>query len=299
MILEQSADISDAGKPLKNLLKGKLNISERLVKKLKYQNKIYVNNLPVHVNHILQENDRVRVEIVFEEDCEYIEPQNIPLDIIFEDHCLLVLNKQPGIVVHPTCSHPDSTIANGIAYYLKQKGVLRKIRPVSRLDRETSGIIIFAKNQFVQETLIRQMQAGIFEKEYLGIVQGIPPSNSGTINLPIDRKPGSIMLRHISDTGAPSVTHYEVVESFLQHQASLLRFKLETGRTHQIRVHCQAMGFPIYGDTLYSTGICQLISRQALHSHTTKIVHPETRKEVIFNAGLPSDINHVLEIMRA
>ncbi|OPX43231.1 ribosomal large subunit pseudouridine synthase D [Ruminiclostridium hungatei] len=299
MILEHSADTSDAGKPLKHVLKGRLKISERLVKKLKYQNKIYVNNEPVHVNYTLRENDRVRVEIELEEACEYIEPQNIPLDIIFEDHCLLVLNKQPGIVVHPTCSHPDSTIANGIAYYLKQKGVLRKIRPVSRLDRETSGIIIFAKNQFVQETLIRQMQAGIFEKEYLGIVQGIPPSMTGTIDLPIDRKPGSIMLRHISDTGAPSVTHYEVLESFSKHRAALLRFKLETGRTHQIRVHCQAMDFPIYGDTLYSDNFCGLISRQALHSHTTKIVHPETGKEVFFNAGLPSDMKQVLEIMRA
>ncbi len=298
MILEHRADISDSGKPLKYLLKGKLKISERLLKKLKFQNKIFVNDQPVHVNYLVREKDKVRVELELEEDCEYIEPQAIPINIIYEDDSLLVLDKQPGIVVHPTSYHPDNTIANGIVYYLKQKGISKKVRPVSRLDRETSGIIIFAKNQFAQEALIKQMQAKIFEKEYLGIVQGIPSSISGTINLPIDRKPGSIMLRHISETGAPSITHYEVLESFPQHNVSLLRFKLETGRTHQIRVHCQAMGFPIYGDTLYSENNGLLISRQALHSHITKIVHPETQKEVVFNAELPSDMNTVLEIMR-
>ena len=106
------------------------------------------------------------------------------------------------------------------------------------------------------------------------------------------------MLRHISDTGAPSITHYETLESFQSHNTALLRFKLETGRTHQIRVHCLAMGFPIYGDTLYSDSTDSLISRQALHSHTTKIIHPDTQKEVIFNAPLPADIMSVLEIMR-
>ncbi len=298
MILEHIADVNDSGKLLKYLLKGKLNISERLLKKLKYQNKIYVNDQPVHVNYVIKDKDKVRVELELEEDCENIEPQNLPLDIIYEDDCLLVLNKQPGIVVHPTSSHPDYTIANGIVYYLRQKGISKKVRPVSRLDRDTTGIIIFAKNQFAQESLIKQMQSKVFHKEYLGIVQGLPPSDFGTINLPIDRKPGSIMLRHISEHGAPSVTHYEVMESFSSHNAALLRFKLETGRTHQIRVHCQAMGFPIYGDTLYSDNTCPLISRQALHSHITRIEHPETLKEVIFNAELPFDMKGVLEIMR-
>jgi len=297
MVLEHKADLIDTGKQLKYILKGRMHISERLVKKLKYQNKIYVNNEAVHVNYIVKENDLVRVELELEEDCENIEPQAIPIDIIHEDDSLLVLNKQPGIVVHPTSSHPDSTIANGIVYYLKQKGISKKVRPVSRLDRETSGIIIFAKNQYAQEVLIKQMHSGIFQKEYLGIVQGIPSEKAGTIDLPIDRKPGSIMLRHISETGSPSVTHYEVIKTYPSHNAALLRFELETGRTHQIRVHCQAMGFPIYGDTLYSDNTEFLISRQALHSHITKIRHPETQREVVFQAKLPQDMKSLLEIM--
>lgn len=299
MILEHTIGTEDAGRPLKYILKSRLQLSTRLVKKLKGQSRILVNDVPVKVNYIANENDKLKVLLELKEDCEHIEPQNIPIDIIYEDDCLLVINKQPGIVVHPTFSHPDSTIANGIVYHMKQQGISKKVRPVSRLDRDTSGIIIFAKNQFAQERLIRQMHDNTFQKEYVGIVQGIPVSKSGTIDLPIERKPDSIMLRCISDTGAPSITHYEVLESFPVYNTALLRFKLETGRTHQIRVHCLAMGFPIYGDTLYTDRTDFLISRQALHSHTTKIIHPDTQKEVIFTAGIPADISNVLEIMRS
>jgi pseudouridine synthase, RluA family len=297
MVLERVISQDEAGKNLKFILKSKLQLSERLIKKLKLQQKIFVNEYPERVNYIVKADDRLKVVLDLEEECEYIEPQDIPLDIIYEDECMLVLNKQPGIVVHPTSYHPNNTIANGIVYYLKKQGIIKKVRPVSRLDRETSGIIIFAKNQFTQEMLIQQMHSNLFEKEYLGVVQGIPEQNEGTINLPIDRKPGSIMLRHISESGATSITHYRMLKSFISHNAALLSFQLETGRTHQIRVHCQAMGFPIYGDTLYSESTNLFISRQALHSYRTKIIHPVTRKEVIFTAELPSDITDLLEIL--
>lgn len=297
MILERIISENEAGKTLKHVLKNGLKLSERLIRKLKLQQKIYVNEHPERVNYIVKADDRLKVILDLEEECEHIEPQDIPLDVIYEDECMLVLNKQSGIVVHPTSYHPDNTIANGIVYYLKQKGVTKKVRPVSRLDRETSGIIIFAKNQFTQEMLIQQMHNNLFKKEYLGIVQGIPQKNEGTINLPIARKPGSIMLRHISEEGAPSITHYKLLKTFPSHNSALLSFKLETGRTHQIRVHCKAMGFPIYGDTLYSDNTNLFISRQALHSYRTEIIHPVTQKGVIFKAELPSDISGLLEIL--
>lgn len=299
MILEHTVGAEDAGRQLKYVLKGRLQLSTRLVKKLKDQRGILVNDTPTKVNYIVNENDKLKVLLELEEGCEHIEPQDIPIDIICEDDCLIVLNKQPGIVVHPTFTHPDSTIANGIVYHMKQQGISKKVRPVSRLDRDTSGIIIFAKNQFTQEMLIRQMKLKVFQKEYIGIVSGIPSNQTGTIDLPIERKPDSIMLRHISETGAPSITHYEVLESFPSYNTALLRFKLETGRTHQIRVHCLAMGFPIYGDTLYTDRTDFLISRQALHSHITRIIHPGTGKEVIFTAEIPDDMNKLLEIMRS
>jgi 23S rRNA pseudouridine1911/1915/1917 synthase len=298
MILSYKITPDDAGRQVKYILKTKLKISERLLKKLKYQNNITLNNEWVRVNQTVSENDEVRVELELEEENEDIIPQNIPIDIVYEDDWLLVLNKQPGIVVHPTSFHPDSTIANGIVYYLKQKGIVKKVRPVSRLDRDTSGIIIFAKNQFAQEALIRQMKNKQFEKNYIGIVHGIPEALSGTIDLPIERKPGSIMERWVSETGAVAITHYSVLESFRAKNASLLSFKLETGRTHQIRVHCQAVGLPLFGDTLYGDMSDLLISRQALHSYRTKIIHPDLQKEVEFIAPYPSDINNLLEILR-
>lgn len=298
MILNYTVTADDAGKNLKHILKTRLKISERLLKKLKYQNKITLNKVLARVNQTVSEYDEVQVVLELEEENEDVIPQNIPINIIYEDDCMLVLNKQPGIVVHPTCSHPDGTIANGIVYYLRQKGIIKKVRPVSRLDRDTSGIIIFAKNQFTQEALIRQMRTGQFQKNYIGIVHGIPGVPSGTIDLPIERKPGSIMERWVSETGAKAVTHYNVLESFPAHDASLIEFKLETGRTHQIRVHCQALGIPLFGETLYSDKTDLLISRQALHSYNTKIIHPDLQKEVEFAAPYPSDICGLLEILR-
>ncbi len=297
MLIEYIVCKDDDGRLLKYVLKSSMNISTRLLNKLKAQNKIYKNGISVKVIEKVNEGDLVSVHLELEEENEDIIPQDIPLNIIFEDDCLLVLNKQPGIVVHPTVYHPDGTIANGIVHYLKKQGIIKKVRPVSRLDRDTSGVIIFAKNQYAQEMLIQQMQQGHFEKHYIGVVHGIPKGKSGTIDLPIDRKPGSIMERHISSTGARAITHFEVEKTFSIHNAAMLKFKLETGRTHQIRVHSKAIGHPLFGDTLYSDICDTFISRQALHSNITRIIHPITRKGLEFIAPCPDDIKILLEIL--
>ena len=209
---------------------------------------------------------------------------------------MIAINKKAGIVVHPTSNHFSGTIANGIMYYYKQNGISKRVRPVSRLDRDTSGIIIFAKNQFIQESLIRQMKDKSFCKVYVGIVTGSLSQDKGTIDLPIERMPGSIILRHISQTGAPSITHFEVIERY--PTATFVRFVLETGRTHQIRVHCQAIGHPLLGETLYSDLQTNLIERQSLHSIKVSFNHPQTLKKVVLEVPLPEDINNVLEILR-
>ncbi len=297
MLIEYIVSKDDDGRLLKYVLKSSMNISTRLLNKLKAQNKISLNGVSVKVIEKVHEGDLVSVQLELEEENEDIIPQDIPLNIIYEDECLLVLNKQPGIVVHPTVYHPDGTIANGIVHYLRKRGIIKKVRPVSRLDRDTSGVIIFAKNQYAQEMLIQQMQQGHFEKHYIGVVHGIPNGKSGTIDLPIDRKPGSIMERHIASTGARAITHFEVEKTFFSHNAAKLRFKLETGRTHQIRVHSKAIGHPLFGDTLYSDICDTFISRQALHSNVTKIIHPITQKGLEFVAPCPDDINRLLEIL--
>ena len=336
MILKHTVEHFDNGKDVKYIMKNRMEISGRLIKKLKYQNKINLNQKPVFVNTIVTSGDVLEVDIEFDEQVDDLVPQDIPIDIIYEDDCLIAINKVSNIVVHPTCLHLDGTLANAVAHHMMKKGLIKKIRPVIRLDRNTSGIIIFAKNSFTQESLIRQMKNKIFQKEYIGIVHGRLENSKGTIDLPIERKEGSIMLRHVSPSGDKSVTHFETLEIF--KYASLIRFRLETGRTHQIRVHCQAIGHPLLGDTLYphldisqypnissrfdhdkiiyemdnsifahSLPIHQnldtslatdIIERQALHSYRVEFIHPISKRTLQLVAPIPKDINNALEILR-
>jgi len=291
----------DHAKTVKQLLKSKLHISERLIKQLKFADKIFLNSVPVHVNAAVKEGDLLEALVETEEFNESITPESMDLDILYEDENLIAINKPPNMVVHPTCIHQTGTVANGLVHHLLCKGVKTLVRPVSRLDRDTSGIIIFALNPYIQQGLIRQMGDKAFVKEYIGLAHGIFERDRGIIDLPIKRLDGSIMLRHVSPDGAPSVTHYEVIEQF--SNAAYLKFKLETGRTHQIRVHCQAAGHPLIGDTLYHlpefegifTGLMQ---RQALHSHRVIFTHPYTNKTLDLIAPIPDDITHALEILR-
>ncbi len=302
MILNYIVDGASEGKTIKTILKSKLDLSTRLLIKLKLSDKILCNGLPVHVNHIVKAGDKVEAVIEFDEESNDIAPEDIELDILFEDESIIAVNKQPGIVVHPTCSHPSGTIANGLIKYLYEKNEYIKIRPVSRLDRDTSGIILFAKNSYIQEALIKQMGNNLFNKEYLAIAHGIFESSAGTIDLPIARKPESIMLRCISSEGYPSVTEYEVIE--LLNNATYLRLHPLTGRTHQIRVHCQAVGHPLLGDFLYLPDSVQIdnseniINRQALHSYKLNFNHPITKEQLFLTAPIPSDMLSALEILR-
>jgi 23S rRNA pseudouridine1911/1915/1917 synthase len=300
--LSYTAGAEDEAKTVKLMLKYRLGLSERLVKRLKYAGQVLCNSIPVHVDHRVKSGDIIEALVEFDEQNENIIPEEIGIDVIYEDESLIAVNKQAGLVVHPTSYHPSGTIANALAYRQLRQGRRTLIRPVSRLDRGTSGIIVFASNQYVQERLIRQMADGVYRKEYIGVVYGTVKEKKGRIELPIARKPGSIMLREINSGGAPSVTCYELIEAL--NNASCLRFELETGRTHQIRVHCQAIGHPLIGDTLYPPPGTSMeipepgIDRQALHSFRTCFSHPVTGKPLELVAPLPPDILHVLEILR-
>lgn len=292
---------SDDGKTVKYILENRLNISNRLIKRLKYSNKILLNGKPVHVNALVSQGDIIEAFIEFDEENEDIIPEKIDLDIIYEDESIIAVNKPSDTVIHPTAKHFTGTVANGLMNYLLEKGVKTLIRPVSRLDRNTSGIVVFALNPFIQESMVRQMKSSQYIKEYLGIVHGIINEPKGTINLPIARVPDSIMLRHVTGDGAPSVTHFEVLERF--ESATFIKFRLETGRTHQIRVHCQHIGHPLVGDELYSLpeykdNLTGLINRQCLHSSRTSFTHPVTMENISLFAPLPSDMENALEILR-
>lgn len=274
-----------------HVLKEQFFLSDRLITKLKKANKIYLNSLPTYTKKSVTVGDTVSVLIDFEEDNSNIVASNIPLNIIYEDDYLLVLNKPANIAIHPSILHFDNSLSNGVKFYFDKLGLKKKIRIVNRLDRNTSGIVILAKNEYIQECLIKQMQTNEFKKEYLAIAKGILESKSGTLNFPIARKEGSIIERTVSSDGDSAITHYDVVKEF--NNLSLVHIVLETGRTHQIRVHFSHIGHPILGDTLYGSP-SELINRQALHSYKLTFIHPVTKKELILESSLPNDIKNII-----
>jgi len=282
----------DIESTVKNILLNKLDISSRLLKKLKLEQRIFCNGKNVWVNDKVCIGDEISVNISFEEKNDKIEAQSGPLDILYEDDSLLIINKSGDMVVHPTCLHLDGTLANYVKYYLEEKGEFITTRFVNRLDRETSGIIIFAKNDYTQEVLARQMQSGVFEKEYIAVAHDIVEDDLGTINLPIKRAPDSIMERITAEDGETAVTHYEVIKRL--DNMSVVKLKLETGRTHQIRVHLKAIGHPIVGDGLYSKISTDLIGRQALHAYRISFIHPITKKKMEVRADIPEDIQKLI-----
>ncbi len=286
MILEYKIENTDYS-ILRQVLKNKWHISSRLLIKLKNANAIFVNNNNVYMDYPLELGDNVLVKIDFKEISENIVPMPMQLDILYEDEYYLVVNKPANMPVHPSASHYTDSLSNGIQYYFQQNNIQTKIRPVNRLDKDTSGIVIFAKNEYIQEALVRQMKNKEFLKEYIAILEGNLSNNKGTINASISRKENSIIERCISKDGETAITHYELIKNYNNY--CIVKFILETGRTHQIRVHCKHIGHSIIGDTLYGNS-SPIISRQALHAYKVKFIHPVTQKIVEYVSAIPNDI---------
>ena len=273
---------------INQILKQEFNISARLLHKLIVEKHVLLNGCIVDTRNSIVDGDIVTVNLDFEEESENIVPTKMKLDIIFEDDGLLILNKPAGIAVHPSISHYQDSLSNGVKFYFDTIGLKRKIRPVNRLDLNTSGLIVFAKNEYVQESLIQQMNNHIFKKEYTAIVSGHFEDLSGTINLPIARKENSIIERCISPTGQEAITDYSVLREY--SDCSIVKCSLKTGRTHQIRVHMAAIGHPLLGDSLYGMP-SPFINRQALHSYRICFVHPVSHKSLEFICELPEDMS--------
>ncbi len=281
---------------VKDVLIKEFKFSKRLITKLKKENRIFVNDNPCFVNYALKNNDVVQIDFNFIEECDNIFPTKMNLDIIYEDDYLLVLDKPAKIETHPTCLKYENTLSNGIKYYYDSINLKRKIRPVSRLDKETSGVIVFAKNQYVQEELIKQMKSNIFKKEYIAIVEGVLKENKGEIIGNIARKENSILERCISDEGVYAKTNYEVLKTIESEnlKATVVKLRLETGRTHQIRVHMKYIGHPLIGDFLYGQK-SDLIERQALHSWKVEFIHPILKEKMYFEARVPRDMERLIK----
>lgn len=291
MTLNYTIKSNDIYKTVNDVLIQEFNFSNRLRTKLITNKKVLLNNIIVDTRTETKINDYITVDLSDEEDNSNIVPTKMNMDIIYEDNWFLVLNKPAGIAVHPSILHYDNSLSNGVKFYFNSIGLKKKIRPVNRLDLNTSGIVIFAKCEYIQEQFSLQMSKNIFQKEYLCLIDGILDNKSGIIDLPISRKPNSIIERCISNSGKKSITHYEVLKEFKIY--SLVKCKLETGRTHQIRVHFSAIGHSLLGDTLYGKE-SELINRQALHSYKISLIHPISKKELIFTCKLPEDMNKLV-----
>lgn len=292
MVLRYTIKDTDTYKNIKEVLKAYFKISERLLLRLKNTQNILLNNEPTYVSKEISSGDEIEVLIDFIEDNSNIVPTKMDLDIIYEDDSFIVINKAPNMAIHPSMLHYDTSLSNGIRYYFDSINLKKKIRPVNRLDKDTSGLVIFAKNEYIQECLVSQMKTKDMKKTYIAICEGIFEEKSGTINLPIARKPNSIIERCVDSSGDQAITHYEVLKEF--QNTSVVKCILETGRTHQIRVHLSHINHPILGDTLYGKKYTT-ISRQLLHAYKLDFIHPITRKKVSYTAPIPDDFKQFID----
>lgn len=294
---------------IRELLKRRFRFSSRLIRKLKVEGGVFVNESAVKMNEKGRAGDILGV--AYPKETSYFEPENIPLDVVYEDVDLLVVNKQPGLVVHPTKNYQTGTLAHALAFYIKEGNQSYKIRFVNRLDRDTSGLMIIAKNAHCQDFLSKEMKEDRIVKKYVAVVHGVIDENEGIIDLPIDKDQQHVARRKVMKGGYDSRTHYKVLERFdVQNTGgnipgySLLELKLDTGRTHQIRVHLTHIGHPIVGDELYGQlyGYEQLpdwMPRQALHAAVLEFKQPTTGEWISVNAQWPQDIKKCLEKIKA
>lgn len=274
---------------IRQVLREKFGVSERLLTKLKKNRKIYLNGKnDIFLDIPVKTSDIVEVDFDFDEDNSNIVPVKMNLNIIYEDDSLIVLDKPFNMPVHPSLNHYEDSLSNGLKYYYDSVNLHRKIRPINRLDKDTSGIVIFAKNEYAQDRI------RITNKIYLTILEG-KLEGSGIIDKPIARKADSIIERCISDNGEKAITEYSVIKNFKigNEEFSLVKCILHTGRTHQIRVHMASINHPILGDTLYGKS-SSLIGRQALHAYKLTFVHPIIKKEIEVTSSIPSDMNNII-----
>ena len=294
-ILEKKVEDVVEGTKLREYLKREMGISTRLIRSASIQKRIFINNEVVKMNRVIKNGEIIKIDLEKEES-QNIAPEKIDIDIVYEDEDILVVNKKPFMVVHPTKTYQSGTLANGVINYFMESNQNCIVRLVSRLDMNTSGLIIIAKNQFSHGMLSKAMSENKVEKRYLAIVHGIFKEKQGTIDKPIYRPEGieNGTRRVVDERGQRSITHYKVVEEF--SDSSLVECKLETGRTHQIRVHLSYLGHPIYGDTLYGfEGDEELIPRQALHAYGLDFKSPKTKETLSLRAKLPDDMESLLK----
>lgn len=291
----------DAGARLDAFLAGKMEKTRSSVQKLIEEENVQLNGAPAAKNARLREGDRVEATEPPPEVLD-VKPQNIPLDIVYEDQDLLVVNKPKGMVVHPAAGNPDGTLVNALLFHCGDSlsGINGVIRPgiVHRIDKDTSGLLIVAKNDRAHQSLAEQIAVHSFTRIYNAVVYGIVKEEEGTVSAPIGRHPTDRKrMAVLSSGGREAVTHYRVLERFPGF--TLVECRLETGRTHQIRVHMAHIGHPVAGDPVYGPKKCITeLQGQCLHARVIGFIHPATGEYLEFDSGLPPYFERFLEKLR-
>lgn len=294
-VLEYTVTEKYAGKTVEYVLKKEFNVSSSLLTYLKLNARLFINGEVCRSVDVASSGDILTAD-VSENNSGFgnILPWEKELDIIYEDDFLLIVNKSGNMASHPCLGNYEQTLANAVMYYWHTKREYHNYHIVNRLDKDTSGVCVIAKNRFAHGVISKQMRDGIVEKGYMAIVHGTPEPDSGYIELPIKRADASVIKRIVAPDGKYAKTLYRTVTSVKDY--SLQEIQLETGRTHQIRVHFAHIGHPLVGDWLYGNGDeeKELIGRQALHAGYIKFIHPADKTEMSFNCDLPCDMLELL-----
>jgi 23S rRNA pseudouridine1911/1915/1917 synthase len=280
---------SDVGSKIESLLRNKLGFSRTMIRRLKQHSGVEVNGHKVYLNQRVQLGDVISINIESNEETDII-PQPIEIEIVYEDKYLLVVNKPPHMLVHPLKHEWTNTLANAVIYHYRQHNLQLGFKPVSRLDRNTSGLVVIAKNSHIGYQLAQQLHTNEFVREYIAIVHGWIKQPRGVISLPISRCPDSKIKQMVDIDGRHAVTHYQVARYIKDN--TIIRLRLETGRTHQIRVHLSFIGFPLLGDNLYG-GQREIINRQALHCYNIMLTHPANGEKLALTAPMPKDMQRL------
>lgn len=294
----------DNGLPIKNIIRTRFNFSSRLMGKLKRQNLVYKNGDITPGWHTVKPGDIISID--FPEEKSDFPPEDIHLEIVYEDDDLLVINKQYGITVHPTKGCPSHTLANGIMHHMLETDQSFKIRFINRLDTDTSGLLLVGKNSYIQNEITKQMRVKTIDKHYIAVVNGIVEKDEFLIDKPIGRPSQDEIRRAVlaeESGGYPSQTEVKVLERIYSEkfdsQFTIVELHLLTGRTHQIRVHMSSIGHILVGDSLYGDTHLDLINRQALHAYRLSLTHPITKERLDLRSNLPDDIQNLIQRLRS
>ena len=283
----------DDGRLIWRIARSRLGVSSHQLARAKVAQGLKLEGVSVHADVRVAAGQRVSIEIFDDEPAFTVTPEEAPVNVIYEDDDLYVVDKPAPLATQSSPKQPDNTLENRLAYYFRgSEGFI--FRPVNRLDKGTSGLMAAAKHAHSQLVLSKQLHTPDFVREYLAVTEGIPAEREGVIDLPIGKAEGATVKRVIREDGKPSVTHYRVLET--NNGKALLRLRLQTGRTHQIRVHMSAVGCPVYGDFLYGTERPdELPERFALHSAYMSFTHPLTGERAEFESPLPEELRRIFE----